>query len=188
MVGYPFFAKRVNRRCESAMNILDYTILIVMGVSALVGLLRGFVRETISLLVWIAAFWLSLTYSADVAGRLTGFIHQPSLRMVSAFTMLFILVLLAGVVINYVLASLLKKAGLGISDRILGVIFGLARGGLVVGLVMVLVELTPLVDSSSWRESMIVKFLHPMLVDIHRLLPLSGTHAVATQGPGIFSR
>ena len=169
------------------MNVLDYTILVVMGISALVGLLRGFVRETVSLLVWIAAFWTALTYSAAVAGRMSGFIQQPSLRMVTAFVLLFVLVLVVGLVINYLLASLLKKTGLRVSDRILGVVFGLARGGLVVGLVMVLVELTPLVESTSWRESMIVGFLRPVLADVHRLLP-TDLHGTVTQGFSVFSR
>lgn len=169
------------------MNVLDYTILVVMGISALVGLLRGFVRETISLLVWIAAFWLAMTYSAAVAGRLAGFIHQPSLRVATAFVALFVLVLLVGVAINYLLASLLKKAGLRISDRILGVIFGLARGGLVVGLVIVLAELTPLVESAGWRESLIIGFLQPMLTHVYKLLP-AGLHATVVQGFGVFSR
>ena len=169
------------------MNILDFTILVVMGISALVGLLRGFVRETVSLLVWIAAFWMALTYSAVVSERMSGLIQQPSLRMAAAFVALFVLVLLAGVVINYLLTSLLKKTGLRVSDRILGVIFGLARGGLVVGLVMVLVELTPLVESTSWRESMIIGFLQPMLSDMHKLLP-TNMHTTVAQGFGVFSR
>ena len=169
------------------MNILDYTILVVMGISAVVGLLRGFVRETVSLLVWIAAFWMALTYSAAVAERMSGLIEQPSLRMAAAFVALFVLVLMAGVVINYLLSSLLKKTGLRVSDRILGVIFGLARGGLVVGLVMVLVELTPLVESAGWRDSVIIGFLQPMLADVHKLLP-TGLHTTVAQGFGVFSR
>ena len=169
------------------MNVLDYTILALLGISALVGLLRGFMRETISLLVWIAAFWLAMTYSADVAVHMAGFIHQPSLRVATAFVAIFVLVLLVGVVINYLLASLLKKTGLRFSDRILGVLFGLARGGVVVGLVMALVELTPLVESASWRESMIIGFLQPVLTHVHKLLP-SGLHATVTQGFSVFSR
>lgn len=169
------------------MNVLDYIIVVVMGVSALVGLLRGFMRETVSLLVWIAAFSLAMTYSPDVAEHATDFIHQPALRLATVFATLFVLVLLVGVIINYLLANLLKKTGLRISDRVLGVIFGLARGGMVVALVMVLVELTPLVDSASWRESMIVGLLQPMLAHVQKLLP-SGLHATVDQGVSIFSR
>lgn len=169
------------------MNALDYTFLIVMGLSALVGLLRGFVRETVSLLVWIAAFWLAMSYGAAVAERLSGYIHQPSLRVAAAFVALFVAVLLVGMVVNYLLAGLLKKAGLRISDRVLGVLFGLARGGLVVGLAMVLVELTPLVESESWRQSAIVGMMQPMLSHVHKFLP-SDLHATVAQGFGVFSR
>ena len=169
------------------MNILDYTLLVVVVVSALVGLMRGFVRETVSLLIWIAAFWLAMTYGTVVAERLAGLIHQPALRVVVAFVALFVGVLLVGMVMNRLLASLLKKTGLQISDRLLGVIFGLARGVLVVALVMVLVELTPLVDSESWRGSMIVGWLQPMVTHVHKLLP-SQMHTTVAQGFGIFSR
>ena len=169
------------------MNGLDYTILCVIAISALVGMLRGFVRETVSLLVWIAAFWLAMTYSVNVAGHLNGVISNPSIRVAAAFIALFVAVLIVGVIINYLLASLLKKVGVRTSDRVLGVLFGLARGVLVVALVVVLVELTPLVDSSSWRGSVIVGYLHPMLDHFHRLLP-SEFHASLAQGLSGFSR
>jgi membrane protein required for colicin V production len=78
---------------------------------------------------------------------------------------------MVGVVINYLLANLLKKAGVRTSDRILGVMFGLARGVMVVALVMILVELTPLVESAGWRESMIVGLLQPALAHVQKLLP-----------------
>ena len=165
------------------MNVLDYTMLAVMGISALLGLLRGFVRETVSLLAWIAAFWLAMSFSVGLAKHLSGFMDNPSLRVAVSFAVLFVLVLMTGVIINYLLASMLKKAGVGTSDRILGVMFGLARGVLVLALVMVLVELTPLVESSSWRESTIVGLLQPMLAHVQKLLP-TGIHASVVQGFG----
>lgn len=169
------------------MNALDYSILAVMGISALVGLLRGFVRETVSLLVWIVAFWVAMSFSVDVAKHLSGFMHNPSLRVAVSFTVLFVLVLMVGVIINYLLANVLKKAGVGTSDRILGVMFGLARGVMVVALVMILVELTPLVESASWRESMIVGLLQPMLAHVQKLLPTE-LHASVVQGFGGLGR
>jgi membrane protein required for colicin V production len=153
------------------MNGLDYTILCVVAISALVGLLRGFVRETVSLLVWIAAFWSAMSFSADVAVHMSGVIGNPSMRLAAAFIALFVAVLTAGVIVNYLLARLLKKAGVRTSDRLLGAVFGIARGALVVALVMVLVELTPLVESSAWQGSLIVGYLHPMLNRFHKLLP-----------------
>ena len=169
------------------MNGLDYTILGVIGISAVVGLMRGFVRETVSLLVWIAAFWLAMTYSVEVAPRLSGMIDNPSLRMAAAFVALFVSVLIIGVIVNYLLASLLSKAGLRTSDRVLGVLFGMARGVLVVALVVVLVEMTPLVESDSWQGSTIVAFLQPMLVHFQKFVP-ADLHVEVTQGLGGFSR
>jgi membrane protein required for colicin V production len=169
------------------MNGLDYTILCVIAISAVVGLMRGFVRETVSLLVWIAAFWLAMSFSADLAARLNGLISIPSLRLAAAFVALFVSVLIVGVIVNYLLASLLKKVGVRTSDRVLGVVFGMARGILVVALVVVLVELTPLVESSSWQGSLIVGYMHPMLNHFHKLLPAE-LHASMVQGWSEFSR
>jgi membrane protein required for colicin V production len=169
------------------MNGLDYTILCVIAISALVGLLRGFVRETVSLLVWIAAFWLAMSFSADAAAHLSGVIGNPSMRLAAAFIALFVSVLIAGVIVNYLLAGLLKKAGVRTSDRLLGVVFGIARGALVAALVVILVELTPLVESNAWQGSLIVGYLHPMLNHFHKLLP-AGLHAEIDQGWSGFSR
>jgi len=169
------------------MNGLDYTILGVIAISAVVGLFRGFVRETVSLLVWIAAFWLAMSYSVEVASRLSGLIDNPSLRVAAAFVALFLSVLIVGVVANYLLASLLSKAGLRTSDRVLGVLFGVARGMLVVALVVVLVELTPLVESSSWQGSAIVTFIQPLLGHFQKFVPAE-IQVDVTQGFSGFSR
>lgn len=153
------------------MNGLDYVILVVIAISALVGLLRGFVRETVSLLAWIAAFWLAMGYADAVAAHLTGMIATPSIRLAAAFIAIFVGVLVVGMVVNFVLAGLLKKAGVRTSDRILGGVFGTARGLLVVALVVVVAELTPLVESPSWRGSVLVGYMHPMVGHLHHYLP-----------------
>lgn len=152
------------------MNGLDYVMLGVIAVSAVVGLLRGFARETVSLLVWVTAFWLAMNFSDALADHLSGFIHNPSIRLATAFVALFMSILIVGVVANYFLAKLLKKAGVRTSDRVLGVLFGMVRGLLVVALVVVLVGLTPLVESPSWRDSLIVGYLQP-LVGHFKFLP-----------------
>lgn len=153
------------------MNGLDYAFLGVIVISALVGLLRGFVRETLSLLVWVGAFWLAMRFSVEVASRLGGVIENPSLRVAVAFVALFLSVLILGAIINYLVAGLVSKSGLRTSDRVLGVVFGAARGVLVVALVVVLVELTPLVETSSWQGSTLVAVLQPMLVHFQKWVP-----------------
>ena len=167
------------------MNGLDYVIVAVIAVSALVGLLRGFVRETVSLLAWIAAFWLAVAYSDAVAAHLSRFIAAPAVRFGMAFVVIFLGVLIAGMIVNYLLASLLAKAGVRTSDRILGGLFGTARGLLAVGLVVVLVELTPLVQSPSWRGSLLVGYIQPMMTHLHRYVPGVPAPRVTQAGGGI---
>jgi len=171
----------------SGMNGLDYVILCVIAISALVGLLRGFVRETVSLLAWIAAFWLAMSYSEAAATHLSGLIATPSIRLAVAFMALFMGVLIVGMITNFVLAGLLKKAGVRISDRILGGVFGTARGLLVAALVVVLVDLTPLVESPSWRGSTLVGYLQPMVGHLHSYLP-GGAALRVTQANGTIGR
>ena len=114
-------------------------------------------------------------------------ITSPSVRLAAAFIVIFLGVLILGFVINYLLASLLKKAGVRTSDRILGVVFGAARGLLVVTLAVVLVELTPLVKSPSWRDSVIVGDMRPMVVHFHHYFP-GGPSLRVTQGGGGIGR
>lgn len=169
------------------MNGLDYAILSVIGISALLGLWRGFVRETVSLLVWITAFGLAMTLSAKLAAHLSGVIDNPSTRAAAAFIFLFVAVLVVGVLVNYLLASLVKKAGLRVSDRVLGGMFGMVRGVLVVVLAVILVEVTPLDESAHWRGSTIVGSVQPVLGRFQKFFPTE-LHAGIAQGFGGFSR
>lgn len=169
------------------MNGLDYVILAVLAISALIGLLRGFVRETVSLLTWIAAFWLAMSYSDALASHLAWMITTPSIRLAAAFIAIFLGVLIVGMIVNFILAGLLKKAGVRTSDRILGGVFGIARGLLVVALVVVLVQLTPLVESPGWRASVLVGYMRPMVGHLHHYLP-GGPALRVTQASGGIGR
>lgn len=167
------------------MNGLDYGILVVVAISAVVGLWRGFMRETVSLLVWIAAFGIAMSFSSLLADSMSAMIASPSLRAVMAFILIFVTVMIIGVIVNYLLASLLKKTGLRTSDRMLGGLFGIVRGMLVVALITIVVELTPLVDSESWRESTIVAYLQPVMGQMQKYFPAE-MHVGGVQGWGGF--
>ncbi len=116
-----------------------------------------------------------------------GLIASPAIRAVTAFIALFVAVMIVGVIVNYLLAGLLKKAGLRTSDRMVGGVFGMVRGVLVVALAVILVEMTPLVESGSWRGSMMVGYLQPMLAHAQKFFPAE-LHVGAVQGLGGFSR
>lgn len=143
------------------MNWVDYVILAIIAVSALISLVRGFVREVISIVVWIAAFWLAILFARPLAGTLAHYIESPSLQVVVAFAAIFVGTLLIGALVNYVAGLLVGKTGLSGTDRALGVVFGGARGLIIVALLMLALGLTRVPQETWWRESAIVGYLQP---------------------------
>ncbi len=169
------------------MNWVDVVILGVVAFSAVISVIRGFVREAVSLAVWIGAFWLALRYNGAMADALSGFIDSASLRMATAFVVLFLSVLIVGALINYVLSKAVKGVGLSLTDRILGVVFGVARGGLVVALVLVLADITPLVETEAWRDSAIIAHATPWLDKWQHWMP-DDMQGALVQGANVVSR
>lgn len=153
------------------MNWVDFAILGIVALSAVISVIRGFVRETVSLMVWIAAFWAALRYGPDLAGWLSTYIETVSVRMVAAFVTLFLAVFIVGSLISYFLSKAVRHIGLGSADRVLGVMFGVARGALVIVLVLMVVGLTPLTDSTAWRDSLLIDYLSPYIVEWQRWWP-----------------
>ncbi|MDX5364524.1 MAG: CvpA family protein [Pseudazoarcus pumilus] len=120
------------------MTVLDYVLLAIVVLSALVGLWRGLVSEIVALLAWVVALGAAWLYAADVAGMLEGQIAEPAWRQVAGFALIFIGVLLLAAVLRFLLRELLRAAGLGPADRMFGTFFGIARG-LAIAFVLVLV-------------------------------------------------
>lgn len=133
------------------MQSLDIAILSIIAISAVISLMRGFIKEALSLFGWLAAIWVSLTYSDVFADVLAKFISTPSIRFVIAFTSLFVVTLLMSSLINYLASQLVKKSGLSVTDRMIGVVFGIARGGVVVGILVLLAGLTPMPQDTWWQ-------------------------------------
>lgn len=139
------------------MNWADYAIIAIVGISVLVSVIRGFVREAMSLLVWLAALGLASVYYQVLAEWLTALIGSPSMRLIVAWAGIFVVILLLGGILSYLLAKLLKATGLSGTDRLLGMIFGTARGGLVVlALLIMIPAIIPLDQESWWRESRLI--------------------------------
>jgi len=140
----------------------DYAILATIGISILVGMLRGFVKEVFSLLIWAAAFALAYQFGGDVASVMEDQVTLPSARAAMGFAGVFILVLLVGGLMAYLIGRLVDSTGLTGTDRLLGGAFGIARGlALVVACVLV-AGFTPIPADPWWKES----------AGIHRLMPL----------------
>lgn len=126
------------------MSWPDYAILGLIVISLLVGLLRGFMREALSLVVWFAAFWVAFSFTNGVAEWLGEGISQPSVRMAIGFIGLFLVTLLVGGLVVYLVGELVDKTGLSGTDRLLGAVFGALRGLVLVAALLLLAGFTPI--------------------------------------------
>ena len=110
------------------MSWLDLVILGIIALSALISLVRGFVKEFVSLVTWIVAGVIALRYFSPMAQLLEPFIAAPMVRNVVGFALLFIATLIIGAIVNFILSQLVSKTGLSGTDKALGVVFwGSAR-------------------------------------------------------------
>ena len=150
---------------------IDFAILGVILLSALISLIRGFIREAFSLAVWILAFWISWTFFRDLSLHMESFIATPSVRLGVAFVILMILSLTVGGLVNYLVIRLIKSTGLSGSDRFIGMIFGIARGVLLVAILVLLAGLTPLPQDPWWQQSVLIPYFQELALWLKDLLP-----------------
>lgn len=153
------------------LNWADYIIIGIIVLSVLISLLRGFVREALSLVTWIAALWVSFTFYATLADLLAKKIHSDTTRVVVAFAILFVATLILGALFNYLIGQLVDKTGLSGTDRVLGVVFGLGRGVLLITVLLLLAKLTPLPDEQWWKSSMLIVQFKPVEIWLKDYLP-----------------
>lgn len=135
------------------MNWVDYTVLAIIAVSVVVSLIRGFLREVLSLAVWVAAFWVAFTFSDLASAWLEPHVVLPSARMALAFGGLFLITLTVGGLLNYLFGKLIDTTGLSTTDRFIGMIFGALRGLAVVVALILVAGLTPMPRDPWWQES-----------------------------------
>ena len=139
------------------LNQIDTAILIVIAISAAFGLWRGFVKEVLSLLSWIAALLVARVYSVPIAGLLVNMIESESIRCVAAFALLFVIVIMIGTLINHFMAKLLTITGLKFLDRLLGAVFGLARGAVIVLVILFILNVF-VSETEWWQESTLIPY------------------------------
>jgi len=138
------------------MNWADWAIVAIIAISCLFSVRRGFVKEALSLLTWVAAFMVARTFVTPMTEILQPYIETPSLRVTAAFASLFIVTLIVGALIGQLFGMLVEATGLSATDRMLGIAFGAARGGLIVVVLVMLAGETPAAQDSWWRESQLI--------------------------------
>jgi len=132
----------------------DFVVLAILAVSGLLGLLRGLLKEVLSLMAFALAFVAAIWWGPTVYGWLEAYIETAMLRMGVSYAAVFIVVLLAVGLVNMTLAALIRTTGLTPADHGLGAIFGLARGLLIVLVLVALGGYTPLPQEPWWQNAM----------------------------------
>ncbi|MFT7470145.1 MAG: membrane protein required for colicin V production [Kiritimatiellia bacterium] len=140
-----------------AFNQVDIVILIITVLSSAFGLWRGLIKEVLSLLTWIAALLVSRVYSEPLAGLMTGMIENDGIRYVSAFAILFVIVMMFGTFLNFLMSKLLNVTGLKLADRLLGAGFGVARGVIIVLVIMFITSMF-VSETELWQQSQLVPY------------------------------
>lgn len=156
-----------------AIHWADVVILAIIGISALVSVFRGFLREVLSLMAWALAFWAAITFAPRVAPWLASYVEVPSIRFILAFAVLFVLTLLVVSLIGYFIVKLIGRTGLTGTDRMLGLLFGIARGGVIVLLLVLLAGLTRVPQDPWWQEARLLAHFQDGALWVRDYLPES---------------
>lgn len=153
------------------MTAFDYAVLGVMAVSLLLGVTRGVVSEILALAAWLAAFVAARLWAAPAGELLLADLPDPLWRQLAGFLVVLVAVLLLFALLRWLTTLLLKASGLRPLDRVLGALFGVARGILVVLVVVLLAGLTPLPQQQWWRQALFAPPLETAVLAVMPWLP-----------------
>ena len=137
------------------MTIFDYLVIFVMVTSVIISMLRGLVKEVLSLAGWVVAFVVANAYAAALAVMLPAVVPGEVLRLIMAFIALFIGVRILMGLLSMALGALLDAGGLSLFDRALGAVFGVGRGLVIVLTAVILCGMTSLPQQDFWKEALL---------------------------------
>ncbi len=141
----------------ASLQWVDLAIAIIILISSLISLKRGFFREAISLVIWLLAVVVSIMFHEQLSVLIQPYLESPSLRKVLSIISLFILCLLVGGIVSLLMSQLIKLTGMTGTDRLFGVVFGALRGVIVVVvLLMVGQNMLPVHEEAWWHQSLVI--------------------------------
>jgi len=146
------------------LNSIDFIILGILLISTGISFLRGFLREVLSLIAWMAAVWVSVSFTPQLSYLLQDQVASDSVRTLISFVSLFVSTLIVASLANFLVSQLVRKTGFSGTDRMIGVVFGLARGGLIVAVIVLVVGFTTLPEEIWWRDSLLLEHFQPLAV------------------------
>jgi len=153
------------------VTAFDFAVLGIVGASVLLGLWRGVASEMLALAAWVVAFFAARQFGYALRGVFAGWINDPALNLAAGFATVFFAVLLVFALARFVVSLLLRAVGLGLLDRFLGGIFGIARGVLIVLAAVLVGGMTTLPKEPWWRESVMAPPLETAVIAGKAWLP-----------------
>lgn len=140
------------------MNWFDYLLILLVAASLIAGAARGLLREVIALITWILGVWIAFHYAPDLEPKLGGLLTSDAIRPWAARVLIFLVVFLIGTMVGILIGHFVRLSIFSGTDRLLGAIFGLLRGFVVVGAFVILCQGLKLEGESWWRGSMLVPY------------------------------
>lgn len=166
----------------AGLGWIDWAMLAIVTLSALLGLLRGLTREVLSVLGWVAAFLAAQAFCSRVAADVPVGAPGSGLNLAVAFVLVLVLTLIGWSVCSWLIGKAIKASVLNPVDRTLGGVFGLARGFVLVLLMATITSLTPLCEQPAWRASHGAAGLQIVLTELKPLLPASVVRHLRADG------
>lgn len=154
------------------MTQFDYIILIIVFLSVLLGWWRGLVYEILSLISWVTAYVVAKYWAAELTAYMPDVLESEALKSAAAFTAVFVATLMVCAMAAWLLSKLIKSFGLDWrTDGVMGGLFGLVRGLLLVLVFVLLAGLTKLPQTAFWRDALLSKPLQNLALQARDMLP-----------------
>ena len=153
------------------MTVFDYVVIGIVGLSLIFGLWRGVVGEIVALLAWVVGIFAAIEFGGQVGQGVFSGISDPALRMLAGCVLIFVGVLVVMSLVGMAVRSMVKALGLSVSDRLLGMVFGLVRGLLVVMLLVGLGGMTAAPKQPWWKDATLSPPLETAVLVARQWLP-----------------
>ncbi len=150
---------------------VDTLTVVIIVISALLGLFRGFIREILDLASWVAAFVVTLLFVEPATVLLTPHIDAPAARTFIAGGGLFLVTLIAGGLVSFIISYFVRRTGISVTDSLLGMLFGIARGSTLMVALVLVAGLTPLTQTEQWKTAQTTPYLELLAKQLVALMP-----------------
>lgn len=140
------------------MSPFDYMLLGVLLVSALMGAVRGLIREALSLVTWVVALWCAARFGGHAARLFSTALDDPLWQLWAGRLALFVGVLFAGSVVVWLVGYFVRRSVITGMDRVLGMLFGAVRGVLLAGILVLALDLGGFAAEPWWQESKLLPY------------------------------